>query len=235
MITIDKLDNELALKLGDPKGQNGDGAIFHSSTRLVYLANAIGRVYRVLPSIMRVYAPLFTSTLFKHDQDSTTSEEIILKNGDIRLSLENVKEVFISYKRDGKVTTSKATLIEPEHYLSILHDESSAYDPSIENKNIYYTFLNHSIYVLPKYDKGIYVNISVIMSEDAPELSESSELKIPRKYKDVILTYAALEGMEDLGRTDKVQLYTGDINNQLSILKSFADFKTMKEGSEVNG
>ena len=41
--------------------------------------------------------------------------------------------------------------------------------------------------------------------------------------------------MEDLGRTDKVQLYTGDINNQLSILKSFADFKTMKEGSEVNG
>ena len=239
MINIKEIDKELSLKLGDPVESNEDGKIFQADTRLVYISNAIGRLYRILPAIMRVYAPLFASGFIYHEQkiSQATNIKLITSEGK-ELSLENLTELFVTYnvKESENVIqkTTKATFIDPDKYLSVLNADNSAYEPSFKEGNIYYTFLNHSIYLLP--NEKEYVRLYAVLNEDAPELTfETDSVKIPTKYKDLVLLYAAMEGMEDLGRTDKVQLYAGDINYQLSILKAAADFRTMKEGSEVNG
>jgi hypothetical protein len=51
------VDNQLAVKLGDPVSNNGDGTIFRSEHRKSYLNNAYKRLSRVLRVTMRKYQP----------------------------------------------------------------------------------------------------------------------------------------------------------------------------------
>ena len=245
MLQVKEIDTALAVKLGDPVTANGDGEIFHLDMRLGYIQRAVAKLYRTLPKLMRNHSPKFADTFLLHDQEVNSDIITLVDANENPISIEDVKEVFVRYSQAvvpdpiTKATSSvtcKATFIDEEKYLAVHYQNTSAYEPSFQDKNIYYTFLDNKLYLLPKQSgPNRYLSVSAIMKSDVPAFVLEDTLNIPREYEDLLLTLTALEGMQDLGRSDKVQIYTAEINNQLSILKGYADYKTQKEGSEVNG
>lgn len=240
-ITIKELDTTLSLKLGDPVTDNGDGAIFHWDMRVKYLERAYGRLLRTLPKLMRAKTPLFaqsrqvaSKTLTETTEKSGTNINLIDSDKN-NIVIDEVTELYTTSTGEGKTHTKKATFIDSDKYLSVLNGENTLYTPSVDKP--YYTFLDNAIYLLPVFpnDDFIYSKISLVFKQDSIKFTETTVVPIPNEYVDLLIINAANEGMQDLARADKVQLYTGDINNQLSILKGFADLEESKEGSNLDG
>lgn len=245
-ITVKELDKTLSLKLGDPVTDNGDGAIFHWDMRLKYLERAYGRILRTLPKLMRASTPLFakgykvTAKAFLPSTSGPTEEQ---KGNAIRIShdgdyvvIDDVKELYVITLVKGKAGYVKATHIDSDKYLSVKNKENAQYTPSMTSP--YYAFLDNAIYLLPTTagkPEEMYTGISLTYKQDAIKFTETTVVPIPNEYIDLLIVTAANEGMQDLARQDKVQLYSGDINNQLSILKGFADLQQSQQGSNLDG
>lgn len=254
MVSVKSIDKILSLKLGDPVSDNGDGKIFDKDDRIEYIQRAYSRLRRILPMIMRKEAPLFSKSKAYLVQTLSSAEEkkgnaiTIYKDGDSNktsIIVEDADEVFV--KVTGSPTTSGnspsgvyyngiVTRINPDKYLSVLNGENQHYQPDAQKKKFYYTFLDNKVYLLPvlAVSSGLaYTQISLVLKADVPQITLESELVIPNEYIDLLITFAANEGMQDIAMGAKVSLYTNDIAGQLAILKGYADLKEAKEGTDA--
>ncbi len=115
---------------------------------------------------------------------------------------------------------------------------NTEYTPSVKDEQYFYTFLSGGIYLLPvlsNTEADLYKKVTIVCKKDSEKFTESTIVPIPYEYNDLLIEMAAYEGMRDLGRQDKAGLYNQSINNELSILKGFADTKESNEGSDLNG
>ena len=251
MIKIKDLDYSLSLKLGDPVQDHGDGQIFDWADRLKYLERAYARLMRILPKLMRSNTPLFANSYDKIEMDLTgemlKGNDIVLKKDNVTQSFEKLEELFITVSKGGikgdgrdQHYSGSATFITPDKYYSVLNGANASYTPSVTSKKFYYTYLTNKIFLLPvlstseySYTKiyATYKKDSVIFDETNPNI----EIPILNQYIDLIIILAANEGMQDLGRQDKVGLYTNEITGQLNILSGWAQQKQQEEGSDING
>lgn len=252
MITVKELDYSLSLKLGDPVADNGDGAIFDFEDRVKYLERAYARLIRILPKLMGTSTPMFASKKELIEQTVKDSEKSgkgikIYDGSGKEISIEEVEELYVkivstagssassSSSSTPTVYDGAATYIEPDKYLSVKNGKNDQYSPSVANGKIFYTFLNDSIYLLPEVTNQKYSEIAIVFRKDSPTLKIDSNVPIPYEYVDLLITFAANEGMQDIARSDKVNIYTGDLSGQLNILKGYADKIESREGSNLNG
>lgn len=250
MVKVKDLDKSLALKLADPITDNGDGEIFHREDRIKYLERAYSRLIRMLKHMMREYAPLFVNTKEYVIQTISNAEQKkgngieIYDTANQAIVLDKINELYVTTKsistneiqtadRSVKTNTYKASYIVPENYLSIKNDKNNLYN---QKTTYFFTFLNNKLYLLPILNNTlIYSQIDVVLSKDIVNIDIDSELPIPNEYVDILIVLAASEGMQDIARQDKVQLYNNDVTGQLAILKGYADFKQVERGSDLNG
>lgn len=250
MVALKKIDYDLSLKLGDPVTENGDGDIFDFVDRLRYLERGYARIMRILPKLMGTKTPLFSQSKEYLEMSIATANKtgkaIPIKSSDTEIIVEDVEELYISVTQIAAqtadastvsdVTTIKGTFIQPDKYLSVKNGESTDYTPSISKKKVFYTFFANKLYLLPESPATYhYSKIYVTFKKDAPSFTIDSTIPITNEYIDLLITFAANEGMQDIARGDKVNIYTGDLSGQLAILKGYADKSEAKEGSDING
>lgn len=235
------LDTELSNKIGDPVTNNDDGNIFTQAHRIILLKNAYLRLTRTLNSLMRNYAPQFAKTkvykkvLLTGESRKGKEIEIVEKKGnkEIKVTFEKISELYV--KIAGKDKVIPAQEIKSFQYLTVKYGNNDIYVPSIEQDRIYYTVLNGKIYLLPESEEEIYDYIEIVYKSTQVLFEDlEDEVEIASEYKDLLLELAANEAMMDIGRQDKYQLYTSDINNQYQILSQYAQLIEAKEGSDVN-
>ena len=251
MVTVDEIDKSLSLKVGDYIDNNEDGNLFSWENRLRYIRRAYGRMIRAIRTLMKQYSPNFAISKKYYSQLLTDSSmkrglgiEILNESNNV-ITIEEIYELFINVKNsvslelpavpeteDTSIYIGTVRYITPDKYLSTKYQENDMYNTKDE---YFYTILENKIYLLPILTNKQYYKVELICLEDVPELNKNDELNIPNSYIDLLVAMAALEAMEDLGRSDKVQLYTSEINNQLSILKGYADIKLQLRGSDLDG
>lgn len=251
---ISDFDKELSYKIGDPRQDNGDGGIFPWEKRRNYIQRAYGRLVRILKSIMREHAPSFAKsrkylTLTLKTDSEKNGNNITISSEDITYPLESIDELYITVnktsnfhqvdskaeiKGEEKAYQGKAVKIESSRYLSVKNGETDLYDAETK---YFYCVLSGKIMLLPELSgKDLYYKeIEIVFAEELMSINVDSEVFIPKEYEDLLMVLAANEAMQDLGRTDKVNLYNSDIAGQIAILKSYADFKEAKKGSDTNG
>jgi len=248
MLKIKDLDVSLSLKLGDVVSiERADGKIFDYKLRLGYLQRAVAKLYRDLPLLMSTYAPLFAQNFVPFEQTLTDENglkdsivTIEYKDGEgetVSQTLETVSELFPTFEKgNAKPVTIKAAYAKPDKYLSMLFDQDDASDASFDKKKLFYTIMDNKVYLIPKAtDEHKYTKISLVFKKDLETITGDTELNIGKDYEDLLLSMSALEGMQDIARSDKVQLYTNEVNSQLKILQGYASYKIQKEGSKANG
>lgn len=235
------LSKELALKLGDPITDNGDGKLFYKADRYNYLERALGRLNRILKTIMGDAAPRFATNLryFSADIPNNGSDgrDIVLKESTNEIV--PIKILTLYPTISGRSELCKANYIKPEQYVDTKNGLNTDYlvteADAVKKGSTYYTILNGKINLLPILKDAKYTAIEMIYQGDTVgNLTEDSDVEVFNEYKDLLLGMAAKEGMMDLGRTDKVSLYTSDINNELSALNIHAQVE-QKNAGEVNG
>jgi len=234
---LTELDRALSLKLGDYVNNNDDGLIFSKAQRLKYLERATARLRRILPKIMLVNAPLFVKTPI-YEEITFASEDN--KEGKGILPSRKIIDISEIYAKIG-ANYYPTSRMNHDNFISIKRGKNSEYNPKIteDEIEIYYTTINDSIYLLPESSDQAYVGIEIVYIPDSEgihlDLNTDIDINIPLDYIDLIITMSAIEGMEDIARQDKVQLYQADIANQLNILTQYSSYKEQKKGSEVNG
>jgi len=241
MIAVKDLDISLSLKLGDPVSGNDDGEQFKQEGRLGYLIRGYARLVRMLYKLMRNNAPLFAKQKKYHTQIITSSVFDLIID-DAIVVIDTVDELFVKVEKKGSlVYKGLATYIQPDGYIAVREGINDHYIPTINgnDSSIFYTKLDNKIYLLPVLNnvetENHYTEISTVFKSDAENFTINDSLAIPNEYVDLLISLAASEGMQDIARTDKVNLYAGDVANQMSILKNYSDTIEAKRGSDLNG
>jgi hypothetical protein len=95
--------------------------------------------------------------------------------------------------------------------------------------------MNKKLYFLPesgKYNNVDYTYQGYYMTKlgNLAELTLDSEVYITNNYLDLLILFGAYEGMMDIARADKVQLYGQEIAGQLQILSQYAQLEKQSEG-----
>jgi len=252
--TVKELSKELSIKLGDQvSGGDSDGEIFSSDQRLGYINRAYGKLSRVLKSLMRDEAPEFTKLVDYVFVDGKGTE---LKNYSNVYKIEpfiKIIDVFAGVQKSGTDTTTtrpstiiqtqnaegkinqypfyKAERIDPNEFLSVVMQKNTLRTPSFEKGQIYYTVLNKNLYFLPQ-SNGTYEYQGYYMTKlsNLSDLTLDTEIYITNNYLDLLVLFGAYEGMMDIARADKVQLYGQEINGQLQILSQYAQLEKREEG-----
>ena len=242
MITILEADQSLSLKIGDPVNENGDGkqSLFDFEDRLRYLRRGYARLLRNLRILMREFAPTFANSreVIEQEIDDDTQKSgvgIELKRDTTVITVEKIDELFVTTTATStEASPIQATYISPDKYLSVKNQGNDMYDTT---KGIFYTILSNKIYLLPilTITTKFYSKVDAMILEDAITFDKDDTLSIPNDYVDLFITMAASEAMQDIARSDKVSLYANDINNQLSMLKAYADLKQQLKGSDTDG
>lgn len=232
---LSEIDITLSIKLGDPVTENGDGSIFTKINRVKYIERAYARLKRILPKLMLKETPLFAKIpiyekLTFNNDENKKGQEIITNRKTI-----TIQELYAIIGGES----FSASYINPNNYISVKNGKNSEYAPSIETKEIYYTTINNSIYLLPQDEKNRYEGIEIVYIPDSESISysdlEKVELNIPLDYIDLLITMAATEGMQDIARQDKVQLYNSDVVGQLNILTQYSNVSEQRKGADVSG
>ncbi len=136
----------------------------------------------------------------------------------------------------SNILVIKADRIAPYEFLNVLMQKNDLRKPSFEEKQIYYTILNKKLIFLPyvtnKTNKILYQYQGYYMtkSSEVENLVLEDDIYITNNFKDLLITFGAYEGMMDIARQDKVQLYGQEINSQLQILSQFAQLEKREEG-----
>lgn len=239
MIAVNSIDYDLSLKLGDPRDDTGDGQIFSRQDRLKYLSRAYGRLLRNLEKLSREYQPQFSKQIEPFDIILKTPEEKMgAKIGPLNESIRKIIEMYVYISDaeafvDGKDTPFPVTFIEDDKYLSVKNGKNTLYLPDYKKRKFYYTLMGGAIFLLPLEGNG-YTTITTVAQLDVPQLNITSVINMSNDYRDILIVMAANEGMQDLARADKVQLYTRDIQNELQIL-GINTQKQEKDEGRVNG
>ncbi len=161
------------------------------------------------------------------------SSNIIYTNDDNDYQIEGK----ISGNSSGNnIVVVKANRIAPYEFLNVLMQKNEYRTPSFEEGKIYYTVLNKKLIFLPNATNTIsgtqysYQGYYMTKSTEVTDLVLEDSIYITNEYKDLLITFGAYEGMMDIARQDKVQLYLNEINSQLQILSQFAQLEKREEG-----
>lgn len=252
MLKVKDLSKELSFKLGDPvQDGSSDGAVFTSDKRLGYVNRAYGKLMRNLKALMRDEAPEFTQVVTfnaKYGSGSGSSKNTYpldpyIKIIDIYAFVKKGTQLgggtglpdSVTINTDGKTSISASVIrakhINPSEFLTVLQQANDLRTPSFEKGEIYFTELNKEIVFLPESNKDYsYQGYYYTIIGNTDEFGLENEIYITNNYKDLLVLFAAYEGMQDMARADKVQLYGNEINNQLQILSQYAQLEKREEG-----
>jgi len=251
--TVKEISQELSIKLGDKVSSgDSDGEIFSSDLRLGYINRAYGKLIRVLRSLMRNQAPEFTKVV---DYVSVSGQGTGLTGYSNVYELDSyvkIIDVYAAIKKADNVANDnqmgiesplhiegninrypfyKAEKMNPEEFLNVIMKKNTFRTPSFEEGKIYYAVLNKKLYFLPQSNANYsYEGYYMTMIGNPENLKLESKLYITNLYMDLLITFAAYEGMMDIARSDKVQLYGQEIVNQLQILGQYAQLEQREEG-----
>jgi len=124
---------------------------------------------------------------------------------------------------------TKASKITVEEYLTSKYNKNSSITPS--SSNVVYIQIADKIKLLPE---GTY-DYHIIARSSVDTFKDITEINIPTQYVDLLLTLAALEGMQDLAAQDKVAIYQGELNYHLQTLAGYAQILEQREGRSIRG
>lgn len=240
MIKVKDLAVELSIKIGDPRADNGDGTLFFREDRLKYLTRGYGKLIRTLSMAMRKYRPSFVLPLIPFHLNIKTTVEGGTERPKSPYQFErpfiSLDEVIVSRQTGQQPRKIFATSrLDPQNYNKVKFGLDPLNVASAEEgkENIFYTPMNGQLYLLP--DDGQYVAIDAMGVEDITELKESDELPIEKLYVDMLITFAAIEAMNDLPNPQKVQLYRGELIDHVSVVSSYTNLLERNEGAKDNG
>ena len=215
-----QLSLDLAYKLQDPvaTGQT-DGERWNADGRLGYLRRAYRRLLRTLTQLY----PELTSDMFKShikisSSDTTNSSGIFSI-----ASLDYVYEVFCKFPTDEE--WNRAEKISPKDYISTYTGYSDFYTPDYNASTFYWRIINDSIYLSPGMEYDMFYSYRDDVASSMSYTADN-DIDVPSTYWDLILSLAASEAYMDVGEIGMVNLYKGDVNEQLQLL---ATDKQMKE------
>lgn len=247
MIKVDSIDYDLSLKLGDPRDDTGDGQQFKRQDRLKYLGRAYGRLLRVLEKLAREYQPLFSKmkahAVIALKGDETRGWRIEPKIWDEHekgkytlIAIRKIDELYVELNRkvNGFNEIVQAIYVNEDSYITTILGKNEMYIPDYDKGKIFYSYFSGGIQLMPQKVNG-YVNLHMVYQKDVPEVTMESVLEVSNDYRDLLITMAAKEGMEDIARSDKVQLYTRDIDSQLQILGIATAKAEGEEGAKSSG
>jgi len=124
---------------------------------------------------------------------------------------------------------TKASKITVEEYLTSKYNKNSSITPS--GTNIFYTIIGSNIKLLPESTYSYHI----IAKTSPGTIYNDSDINLPNQFQDLLLTLAALEGMQDLAAQDKVAIYQGELNYHLQALAGYAQILEQREGRSVRG
>jgi hypothetical protein len=140
-----------------------------------------------------------------------------------------VESVYVGILNQTKKV--QATYAHPSKFLDLREGLNDTIVPSFENKIIVYTFIDEKLQLLPLADNAkYYTSIEVLYVPELNNLDYEDELPIQDEYMDLFINIAAYYGMQDIGRSDKSELYRADVNEHLQLLGAYAAQLRAEEG-----
>ena len=230
MLKVKDLAIELSIKLGDPRRDNGDGSLFWSEDRLRYIERAYGKLIRTLSMAMRKYRPNFVLPL---EPMAVAPKDIVGKSSPYKFnaSVISIEEVIVTKRIDGKDKQTLASKLNPANYNQVKFGLDQVNKPS--ETNIFYCFINGVIYLLP--DDKSYTGLDAMGVQDLIGLTADSTLMVDKTYSDMLVTFAAIEAMNDLPNPQKVGLYRQELIDHVSVIANYTNLLERREGGSSNG
>lgn len=228
MIKVKDLAIELSIKLGDPRKDNGDGTLFFSEDRLKYIQRGYGKLLRTLSMAMRKYKPNFVMQL---EPVNASGEKIVGKVSPFNIGpVIFVEEVIVTRKDGTEAKQSVASKLNQTNYNQVKFnlDDNHKASPT----NVYYTFMNGVLYLLP--DDKKYTAIDAMCVLDLQTLTQDGEIPIDKTYSDMLVTFAAIEAMNDLPNPQKVGLYRQELIDHVSVIANYTNLMERREGEKGN-
>ena len=235
MIKVKDLAIELSIKLGDPRTDAGDGTLFYSEDRLRYLSRGYGKLVRTLSMAMRKYKPGFVLPLVPFFMKAAADEDYLpLGPHTFKDPFVAIEEVIMTIKpKSGKNEQKLASKLDAKNYNQVRFDLDETNKASADN--IYYTVMNNKLYILPDKADSHYAAIDAMGVKDISVLKLDDEVPIDRTYVDMLITFAAIEAMNDLPNAQKVQLYRGELIDQVSVIANYTNLMERNEGDIGSG
>lgn len=228
--TLEKASLDLAYKLQDPVASGTtDGARVTAAGRLGYII----RAYRRLLRIVTVLYPSLIQRLFQRYYTIVNTNT----NTDGTIDFIGTAEIYNLYcKRPTDEEYSKATWISPDKFLDVKMGYNALYVPNINTSTYYWTILDNEINVLPtiQYSLSYLARTDVARKVEDSGYGGATDLDIPREFLDVLLSMAASEAYMDIGQADMANIFTSDVNSQLSLLTANKQEKQAEDSEDEN-
>ena len=235
MFEIKDIDKSLSFKLGDQRLDNGDGEIWDLADRLGYITRAYGRLCRNLSHLLLERQPEWSKKVkskLLQFVDQTTTPPTLGSNGiniDIKEGFTKIEQLYVGIRMSNQNVVRKAIWFQSDKYLDVFLKQDSVYGPDYDAGKIYYTVVNNKLQILPEKQNG-YFTIFILFRGEPEIFKINDKIDITSDYLDLLIQMAATEGMQDIARGDKVQLYKADTNEQLQIEGLFIQKKERDEG-----
>jgi len=225
---LNQVSKDISYKLQDPVADGtADGLRYSALNRLGYITRAYRRFLRLVTMLY----PDLVGKLFNGYYvitTATTDATGVLQTA----GYSEVHEVFC--KQPSDETYVRATYVLPTEFLSVKLGYNGFYKPDINNQNYYWTMLNNTVPLAP----GVTLNLMFTYKKNIASVIEitgyngSTDLDIPVEHTDLLTSLACGEAYMDLGQQDMLQMYNGDVNNQLQILIGVSTQQS-KEGEDA--
>ena len=123
---------------------------------------------------------------------------------------------------------SMATYVSPDEYVSTFTGYSDFYSPDYNSSTFYWSIIGDNVSLLPQLQYSVFFSYR---TDIAASLSYTGDddIDIPSIYWDIILSYAASEAYMDIGDAKMVNLYGGDVNQQLQLIATVKQDKEHKD------
>lgn len=232
---VKNIGQELAIRLGDPvENPTSAGNVFSSDQKLKYISRAYSKLTRLLKILMRDYQPAFNKTRMIEEFPfrSAIQDSIDVQDA------QEIEEVFIHYRVKGTTDTKIAvtSYMEPTKYLSYKYDINNLKETSFADGKFKHTVMSNlttgaRLIMLPKpTTDNFYVKAEIIYRPDLIDITWDSSLPITSQYVDLLIDLAAIQGMQDIARSDKAQLIERSIQADWQILGQYGTYMKQTEG-----
>ena len=240
---------QLALKLRDPVADGAeDGKTFSAALRFGYLTRGFGKMIRNLEAlgyeIENIYPQYFTaidkyfkSTTELQSDPSSPIIEISLNNFSIPLATLLTIPSFRVFKiiAKGRDTSYRGRSIRLSNAFETLYGLPSVhYNPENVDTAFYFYTSDGIIKILANTTMKVTSLHFLIKNPLIRFAADSgSDLYLPVEMDDLLLTYSSLEASNDTGNTVKVNLYRGEVNQEISMIGVGLKNQASKEKTDV--
>ena len=221
---LNEISVDLSYKLQDPVASaTANGTRVTAANRLSYITRAYRRFLRI---VTMLYPTLITKLFQSYYNTATTTTS---NTGTLTYDAAEIFEVFCKQPSDEEYNRAEA--ISPEDFLSVDAGYSALYEPDINTSAFYWSMMSGSVNILPRilYDVKISYRANVAKNVEAGGYNGATDIDIPKEFTDLLVSLAAAEGYMDLGQVDMIQVYRGDVKDQLDILAGIKKEKEIKD------